>query len=69
MTKVELWVVYKHPDDYPDKFVARKWVLDKPTDDIKIGNTLEEVRTLLPHGLTHINRAFLDDIVIAEIWL
>ena len=67
--KVTLWTVYKHPRDYPDKFVARKFVLDKPTSEILIGNTLEEIRTLLPKGLTRMERDENDKPVIVETWI
>jgi len=69
MTNVELWVVYKHPKDYPDKFVARKWILDKPTSEVVIGNTIEEVRIAIPKGLTRFLPDVTDDPVIVEIWL
>lgn len=69
ISDVTLWTIYKHPKDYPDKFIARKFILDKPTDDIRIGNTLEEVRDMLPPGLIRLDRDFTDDIVIVETWL
>ena len=64
-----LWTIYKHPLDYPDKFIARKFVLDKPTPEIRIGNTLEEVRELLPRGLTRFERNPNDESTIVEIWM
>ena len=67
--KLELWTIYKYPRDYPDKFVARKFVLDKPTSEILIGNTLEEIRTLLPKGLTRMERDENDKPVIVETWI
>ena len=67
--KVELWTIYKHPKDYPNKFVARKFVLDKPTEEILIGDTLEEVRKLLPKGLTRFERNPSDVLSIVETWL
>lgn len=69
MTDVELWVIYEHPKDYPDKFVARKWILDKPTSEIVLGNTIEEARLGIPKGLTRFLPEKEDDIVIVEIWI
>lgn len=63
------WTIYKHPLDYPDKFVARKFILDKPTEEILIGDTLEEVRSLLPKGFTRIERNPSDVLSIVETWL
>ena len=64
-----LWTIYKHPLDYPNKYIARKFILDKPTLEIKIGDTLEEVRELLPIGLTRFERNPNDDPIIVEIWM
>ena len=66
---VTLWTVYKHPRDYPDKFVARKFIMDKPTSEILICESLEEVRMLLPPGLTRIERDEDDKPVIVEVWM
>lgn len=67
--EVANWTIYDHPKDYPDKFVARKFVLDKPTDETITGNTLDEVRRKLPRGLVRFNRHETDDPVIVETWL
>jgi len=67
--KIDVWVIYKHPIDFPDKFVARKWVLDKPTNEVVIGNNLEEVRLGLPKGLTKFQPDETDDKHIIENWL
>lgn len=64
-----LWTIYKHPSDYPDKYVARKFILDKPTSEILIGDTLEEIRKMLPLGLTRFDRNPEDDPVIVETWI
>jgi len=63
------WTIYKHPKDYPDKVVARKFILDKPTSEIIIGNTIEEVRSGIPKGLTRFLPDERDDSVIVETWL
>jgi len=69
MNNLELWVIYKHPKDYPDKFVARKFIFDKPTFEVVIGNDINEVRLAIPKGLTRFLPDAEDDKVIVEIWL
>ena len=64
-----IWTIYKHPLDYPDKFVARKFISDKPTEEILIGETLEEIRSLLPKGFTRFERNPNDALSIVETWL
>jgi len=66
---MELWVIYKHPKDYPDKYVARKWILDEPTSEAVFANTLEEARLAIPKGLIRMERNNQDDPCIVEIWL
>jgi len=69
MTEVELWTVYNHPLDFPDKYVARRFLNDKPTKEIKVGGTLNAVRSQLPRGLTNIGRQSGDDPFIEEVWI
>ena len=69
MADLELWVVYKHPKEYPNKFVARKWILDKPSSETVFGNTINEARLAIPKGLTRFLPDTQDDKCIVEIWL
>lgn len=64
--------IYDHPTDYPDQFVARKFKLDKPTDNMFADEDLEKVREwaqaqfgYMPHVLA---RTDADDPVILEVW-
>ncbi len=66
---LEIWTVYDSPIDLPDRFVARKFVLDKPTGEILQDKTLEGLRSKLPPGLTRLERSQNDDPVIVECWL
>ena len=43
--KVPFIAVYQHPEDFPEKCVARIYELDKPTDTLMIKDTLEEIET------------------------
>ena len=66
---MEIYVIYKHPMDYPDKFVARKFIFDQPTEEVILENTLEKLREKLPFGLTCVERYENDDPVIVETWI
>jgi hypothetical protein len=72
MTEVEIWTVYDHPRDYPNKIVARKFLNDRPTEEKIIGDTVEEVRKQLisryPY-LTRFEPDTMDDIAILETWI
>lgn len=63
------WTIYEHPKDYPDKFVARKFILDRPTKEILIAESLEEIRKLVSVGKICFNRHETDDPVIVETWM
>jgi hypothetical protein len=73
MSELTGWAVYDHPRDYPQSFVARRWVgiAGKmiPTADMFVAETLDEVRALLPPGLVYFPRRRGDDPVIVETWL
>lgn len=68
-----MWVIYEHPPDMPEWYVARRREItpgkDEPTGDFLLGNTLDAVRDLLPVGLVRLCRDPTDDPVIVEIWL
>lgn len=63
-----IWTVYDNPRDMPDKFIARKWINDKPTDEVISGETLEAIRDALSNGLTCLSAQPGDDPVIVETW-
>jgi len=71
---LEMWVIYDHPKDFPDCFVARKTVVNsgpeypRPTAVCKTAPTLEDLREKLPPGLSMLSRSPDDDPVIVEIW-
>ena len=69
-----IWVVYEHPSDFPEWYVARRWELgsagEVKTDETIMGRLLSEVRARLEsRGLTMIPRFLEDDPVILECWL
>lgn len=61
--------IYKHPIDYPDKYVARLWDINKPTNIIVLADTIEELRGAIPKGMVRINRNEKDDPCIVEVWI
>lgn len=66
---VELWVVYESPLDHPVRFVARKWYLDKPSEELLSDTTLDGLRRQLPEGLICIPRDPADEPQILESWI
>jgi hypothetical protein len=71
MAKLVMWVIYDHPRDRPDKFVARKWEIDggdiRATATIIEADTLHEVRAKLRGGLVRLARQPNDDPKIVEV--
>lgn len=66
---LSIWTVYCRPRDYPSGYIARRFILDKPTGETVTGETLEAVRERLPWGLYRMERAPEDDPVIVEVWI
>jgi hypothetical protein len=68
-----MWVIYDHPTDYPDRYVARRFYSGPgvilASDDLLTGDTIEELRILLPHGLTRVPRSPQDDPKVLEAWV
>jgi hypothetical protein len=69
MSGLSVWVVYDHPSDFPNCYVARQWIGDKP-GRVLVSNALEPIQTLLEGlGLVHMDRMEGDDPVILETWI
>jgi hypothetical protein len=73
---LSMWVVYDHPRDCPDGWLARKWVISRgfkkgmlATEQTIRAPTLAEVRALLPAGLYRIGRSYGDEPQIVESWI
>lgn len=69
-----IFVVYRMPKDYPDKWVVRRWAMDekgRPVVDTSCitGNSLSEVRCHIPGGLVRFPRSKDEDECIYESWL
>jgi hypothetical protein len=69
-----MWVVYDHPTDFPNEFVARRHVVNakgsRPTEEVLTSTALDLLRSeLVERGLTMIPRFADDDPKIIEVWL
>jgi hypothetical protein len=68
---LSIWVIYKHPRDYPDKYIARLWRNDQATSSVMIADDIERLRDVLQFemGLVKLMPTPQDDPVIIESWL
>ena len=64
-----IYTIYKHPVDYPDKFVCRMFDMGVPTHVMATADTLAEIRSMLPEGLLNLGRDPADDPCVVEVWL
>lgn len=69
------WVVYDHPTDYPQCWVARLWTIDphkvEPSGTVILADTLDAVRAEIAvrdPGVVMLTRSPDDDPCIAEVW-
>lgn len=69
ITKLPLICVYNSSSDYPGKYVARVWDVDKPTNLVAIADSLEEIREAKPPEMMIMDRMPNDDPVIVETWI
>lgn len=72
---LSMWTVYDHPLDYPEKYVARQFIVaasgPRPTASIIIADDLETLRETLcfEMHLACLTRSPEDDPKIVETWL
>lgn len=68
-----MWVVYgTETSDHPGKYVARLFrnkPATAPTDTVLVSESLDELRSLIPPGLTPFVRTERDDANLLETWL
>ena len=76
VTPLVMWTVYKHPNDYPGEYVARKFVIAEDSyrcsKESISSRSLREVRNVLRSlypGLIQLNRPPADEPHIVEVWL
>lgn len=68
-TRFPLICIYKNPKDYPGKYIARLWDVDRPTNIVAIAESLEEIRETKPADMVIMQRQPQDDPVIVETWI
>lgn len=66
---LDMYTIYCKPFDYPNNYVVRKFRGDAPTDEIHIGDTLEEARAFIPYGLVKLMRDPQDHPSVVETWV
>jgi hypothetical protein len=70
---MSLWTVYYKPKDYPYGYIARRFEIhpgeSRPTKSTFMGETLGDIRRLMPPGLVCLARSPDDDPVIVEVWI
>lgn len=66
---LEIYVIYQNPNDYPGKFVVRRWRGLTPDPHAEVRTTLTAARAAVPPGLVLLSRCPDDDPCIAETWL
>lgn len=67
-----MWVITKHPTDYPGDYVARLNMtlpVHVATGVVLRRATLEDLREALPRGLHRLDRSASDNPNIVEVWL
>ncbi len=72
--RLSLWTITRNPLDFPGKHVARRHIVTPgdeagPTAEHLVGDTLDQVRALLPAGLVNIGRNPADAPKIVEVWI
>lgn len=65
-----LVTVYYNTSDFPGKYLARLWDMDKPTPYAVVRDTLDLIRLSIPTSfMSNLGRQPLDDPNIVEVWL
>ena len=68
--ELTIWVIYDHPRDHPDYFVARRWDGETATEEMIFAPSLSQLRRAMQRRyLTRLPRHKDDDPVIIETWL
>jgi hypothetical protein len=75
MRELELWTVYDHPSDFPQCYVARRFVVTggteaRATEDVMVSVDVETIRDeLRSRGFISLRRDDRDDPKIIETWV
>jgi hypothetical protein len=68
------FTIYEHPQDYPDKYVVREFVLDidgklLARKDCNLADTLEEARSFIPPGKCCFSEPNTPGLPAVETWI
>jgi hypothetical protein len=70
---LSMWVVYDHPRDVPESYVARRWEVgpgEVATDDVVAFDDIDKLRLYFQaQGLVKLMRQQDDQPHIMEVWL
>lgn len=65
-----VWVIYDRPLDFPESYVAREFILDRPTSKMMTCQDLKMLRDVLSSaGLICLTLQPKNDPKILEVWL
>jgi hypothetical protein len=64
-----LIVVYEHPLDFPDKYIARLYNLDMPTNMIMVKDNFDEILEGIPMDMVRFMPSPEDDACIVAIFI
>lgn len=75
--KLNMWTLYQGTTDFPGQIVARRFELDKPTEDHYANKDVEQVRAWIKQEGAKVSQGSLvcmprqpqDDPTIIEVWL
>jgi len=67
--KMPLITVFFNTADIPNKYAARLFDTDKPTNIVVVKETLDEIHSIIPNGLTCLKRKEDDHPTVVEVWL
>lgn len=63
------WSVFERPREFPEGFLARRFVGVVPTEEVVRGDSLAAVRSQIPRGLAMLPRDAADDPKLREVWI
>ena len=67
--KMPMITIFKHPLDYPDKYVARVFDLNQPTNVLMLADTYNTLVSRIPNSMLRFIRDENDHPTIIETWI
>lgn len=70
---MDMWAIYDRPSDYPDGFIARRWIIGAgvatPTSDILLASDVDALRVIFRAEGRIVFVDGRDDPCIVESWI